>query len=123
MYSLSFTMYSMVYVWMCAKSTKQDTCLEYYCNAYIYVRYIPIFHVISDVCSCLLSGFCRAHHPNQPANLMKLPHDSAAAPFDETDIELLDGKVMMEQFKFMPSVASSRPGARKLSIGVCHSCL
>ncbi len=69
--------------------------------------------------SCLLAGFCKAHHPNWPVNLMKLLHDSAAAPFDETDIELLDGKVMMEQF--MPSVASSWPWT--LSIGVCHSCL
>ncbi len=90
---------------MCKKKYKQDICLEYYCNAYIYVRYMPIFHVASDVFSCLLAGFSRAHHPNWPVNLMKLLHDSAAGPFDETDIELLDGKVMMEQF--IPSVASS----------------
>ncbi len=39
----------------------------------------------------------------------KLPHDSAAAQFYETDIELLDGKVMTGQF--MPSVALVGPGS------------
>jgi hypothetical protein len=75
----------------------------------------------SDVCSCILAGFCRAHHPDRPVNSMKLPHDSAAAQFYETDIGLLDGKVMMEQF--MLSVASSWPKKLSLSIRVCRSCL
>jgi hypothetical protein len=98
------------------KSTKQDIC--YYCNAYIYVRYYQ-FSMLSLIFVLVYwQVFCRAHRPDRPVNLMKIPHDSAAvacaAQFYETDIELLDGKVMMEQF--MPSVASSWP--RKLSIGL-----
>jgi hypothetical protein len=80
---------------LCAK--KYETryiCLVYNCNKYIYIRYIPIFHVVSDVCPCILAGFHEAHHSNQQVNPMNLPHISVADQFDESDIELLDVKVL-----------------------------
>ncbi len=60
------------------KSMKQDICLVYNCHTYIYIRYMPIFHVVSDVCSCKLAVFHEAqaaqlaHHSNQQVYLMNI---------------------------------------------------
>jgi len=46
---------------------------------YIYIRYIPFFHVVSDVCPCILAGFHEARHSNQHCERPFLRKDCTTA--------------------------------------------
>ena len=64
-----------------------------------------------------LAGFHEAHHSNVPIN--QLDSGSGADPFDEAEFELLDSKMMIEQFMAGSEHNIYTIQHEKLQSGIC----